>query len=95
LAERGAVLHGLKIGVNDISGSSGEFARYVLAAASFGGRDAIVGRQRSVGTTPPTSASVECIPGSRQEAGGKNTSVRTSMLSRGGAPGVSGFSKEV
>ena len=30
-----------------------------------------------------------------QPAGGKNTSVRTSMLSRGGAPGVSGFSNEV
>src|SRR5207249_3293868 len=30
-----------------------------------------------------------------QAAGGKNTSVRTSMLSRGGAPGVSGLSKEV
>ena len=30
-----------------------------------------------------------------QAPGGKNTSVRTSMLSRGGAPGVSGFSNEV
>jgi hypothetical protein len=30
-----------------------------------------------------------------QAFGGKNTSVRTSMLSRGGAPGVSGLSNEV
>ena len=30
-----------------------------------------------------------------QAAGGKNTKVRTSMLSRGGAPGVSGLSKDV
>jgi hypothetical protein len=30
-----------------------------------------------------------------QAAGGKNTSVRTSMLSRGGASGANGFSNEV
>jgi hypothetical protein len=30
-----------------------------------------------------------------QETGGKNTSVRTSMLSRGGAPGASGFSNDI
>jgi hypothetical protein len=33
--------------------------------------------------------------GAGQDAGGKNTSVRTSMLSRGGAAGASGFSNEV
>ncbi len=30
-----------------------------------------------------------------QAAGGKNTKLRTSMLSRGGAPGVRGLSKDV
>lgn len=49
LIERGAVLRGLKIGVNDIGGSSGEFARYVLAAAGFGGRDATIINLNSAG----------------------------------------------
>jgi hypothetical protein len=34
-------------------------------------------------------------PQTDQAAGGKNTSVRTLMLSRGGASGTSGFSNEV
>lgn len=42
LAERGALLRGLKIAVNDIGGSSGEFARYALNAAGYGGRDATI-----------------------------------------------------
>ncbi|MDB5643329.1 MAG: transporter substrate-binding protein [Hyphomicrobiales bacterium] len=40
LIEKGALLRGKKIAVNDIGGSSGEFARYVLAAAGLGEREA-------------------------------------------------------
>ncbi len=42
LAEKGALLKGKKIAVNDIGGSSGEFARYVLAIAGLGERDAAI-----------------------------------------------------
>lgn len=42
LAQRGAQLRGLKIGVNDVGGSSGEFARYVLAAAGLSDRAASI-----------------------------------------------------
>jgi ABC-type nitrate/sulfonate/bicarbonate transport system substrate-binding protein len=42
LAEKGALLRGRKIAVNDIGGSSGEFARYVLAAAGLGEREATI-----------------------------------------------------
>lgn len=40
--EKGALLRGKKIAVNDIGGSSGEFARYTLAAAGLGERDATI-----------------------------------------------------
>jgi ABC-type nitrate/sulfonate/bicarbonate transport system substrate-binding protein len=42
LAEKGAFLKGKRIAVNDLGGSSGEFARYVLAAAGLGERDATI-----------------------------------------------------
>ncbi|MDB5533554.1 MAG: transporter substrate-binding protein [Hyphomicrobiales bacterium] len=42
LVERGALLRGKKIAVNDIGGSSGEFARYALSAAGLGERDAVI-----------------------------------------------------
>jgi NitT/TauT family transport system substrate-binding protein len=42
LADKGALLRGRKIAVNDIGGSSGEFARYALAAAGLGERDASI-----------------------------------------------------
>lgn len=42
LEQRGAQLHGLKIAVNDVGGSSGEFARYVLAAAGLEDRAASI-----------------------------------------------------
>ena len=42
LAEKGVLLKGKKIAVNDIGGSSGEFARYALAAAGLGERDATI-----------------------------------------------------
>ena len=42
LAEKGALLKGKKIAVNDIGGSSGEFARYMLAAAGLGEREATI-----------------------------------------------------
>ena len=42
LNEKGALLRGLKIAVNDVGGSSGEFARYVLHAAGFGDHDATI-----------------------------------------------------
>jgi NitT/TauT family transport system substrate-binding protein len=42
LAEKGALLKNLKIGVNDVGGSSGEFARYALAAAGLGDRAATI-----------------------------------------------------
>lgn len=42
LAQRGARLRALKIGVNDVGGSSGEFARYALAAAGLGDRAAAI-----------------------------------------------------
>ncbi len=42
LAEKGALLRGKKIAVNDIGGSSGEFARYTLAAAGLGEREATI-----------------------------------------------------
>jgi len=42
LAQRGARLRDLKIGVNDVGGSSGEFARYALAAAGLGDRAASI-----------------------------------------------------
>jgi|GEM_PF-5820935 hypothetical protein len=43
---------------------------------------------------PPTPVEAKQLEAC-QAAGGKKTSARTSMLSRGGAPGVSGLSKEV
>jgi ABC-type nitrate/sulfonate/bicarbonate transport system substrate-binding protein len=42
LAEKGALLQNLKIGVNDVGGSTGEFARYALAAAGYGDRAATI-----------------------------------------------------
>jgi NitT/TauT family transport system substrate-binding protein len=42
LAEKGALLRGLKIAVNDVGGSSGEFARYALTAAGLGERAATI-----------------------------------------------------
>jgi NitT/TauT family transport system substrate-binding protein len=42
LAQKGALLRNLRIAVNDVGGSSGEFARYALAAAGFGERDATI-----------------------------------------------------
>jgi ABC-type nitrate/sulfonate/bicarbonate transport system substrate-binding protein len=42
LSEKGKVLLGFKVGVNDIGGSTGEFARYALAAAGYGDRAATI-----------------------------------------------------
>jgi NitT/TauT family transport system substrate-binding protein len=42
LAKKGAALKGLRIAVNDIGGSSGDLARYALAAAGLGERDATI-----------------------------------------------------
>jgi NitT/TauT family transport system substrate-binding protein len=42
LADCGAALRGLKIAVNDVGGSSGEFVRYVLAAAGLEDRAAAI-----------------------------------------------------
>jgi NitT/TauT family transport system substrate-binding protein len=42
VADKGKFLKGKKIAVNDIGGSSGEFARYVLAAAGLGEREATI-----------------------------------------------------
>ena len=57
-----------------------------------------VKRALRTGQPPPRLRALQArrnINRSDYAPGGKNTSVRTSMLSRGGAPGVSGFSKEV
>lgn len=42
LTQRGAQLRGLRIGVNDVGGSSGEFVRYALAAAGLSDRAASI-----------------------------------------------------
>jgi NitT/TauT family transport system substrate-binding protein len=42
LAQKGALLRNLRIAVNDVGGSSGEFARFALMAAGLGERDATI-----------------------------------------------------
>jgi hypothetical protein len=66
-----------------------------LAAMSLNYAHDARGQSATPGRATPWTPLMPNGLGLLQEAGGKNTSARTSMLSLGGASGVSGFSNEV